>query len=133
MKQVYFGVAEAGTSGFGLYFPDFPGCVTGGETMTELVSNGHGALQAHINLMVEDGDTLPLPSEPDLDAERAQVPEADLRALIAVEVRIPSLPDTVEVPITTKLVQEIDAVTSDRRKFIMEATRRELQRLKASA
>ncbi|MGI4876588.1 MAG: type II toxin-antitoxin system HicB family antitoxin [Janthinobacterium lividum] len=133
MKQHYFGVVEAGSEGFGMYFPDFPGCVTGGDTLSELAANGHEALQFHIEGMVEDGEMIPSPSEPDLEAERAEVPEADLRALVAIEVEVPTFPDTVSVPLELSLIREVDGISHDRRKFIMDATRRELLRLKQSA
>ena len=69
MKRLYVAVIEAAEGGFGLYFPDLPGCVTGADTLTELLANAHEVLQMHVDAMVEDGETIPSPTEPDLDVE----------------------------------------------------------------
>jgi predicted RNase H-like HicB family nuclease len=44
---------------FGISFPDFPGCVSGGETLDEVLVRGTDALNGHIALMLDDGDTVP--------------------------------------------------------------------------
>jgi predicted RNase H-like HicB family nuclease len=132
-KRHYLGVIERGTLGYGIYFPDFPGCISGGDTLDHVVAMGMEALQFHIDGMVEDGDLIPEPGDVDLDAERAEVPEADLHGLAAIPVTVPTFPQTVEVPIDTALVQEIDRSFPNRRQFIMDATRRELARLQKSA
>lgn len=132
-RRVYFGVIEAGGEGFGIYFPDFPGCVSGADTLEELAASGAEALQFHIDAMAEDGELIPDPSTPDLDRERTQEPQADLRGLLAIEASVPSLPKTVDVPLDTALVQEVDRAVRNRRQFIMDATRRELERLRKTA
>ena len=132
-KRVYFGVIEAGGEGYGIYFPDFPGCVSAGDTLEELAAMGAEALEFHIDAMTEDGERIPEPKTPDLARERVEVPEADLRGLLAIEVTVPDFPQTVAVPIDTALVQEVDRLAPNRREFIMEATRRELDRLKKTA
>ena len=47
--------------GFGISFPDFPGCVSGGETIDEAIQRGAGALAFCIEGMIEDGETIPRP------------------------------------------------------------------------
>lgn len=131
--RTYFGVMERGNEGFGIYFPDFPGCISGADTLEELAAMGTEALQFHVRSMAEDGDVIPDPSTPDLDLERAETPQADLLGLIGIRVVVPTFPRTVEVPLDTDLIQEVDRVVPNRRQFIMEATRRELERLKKSA
>jgi predicted RNase H-like HicB family nuclease len=44
---------------FGVSFPDFPGCVTGGETLEEAIRKASGALTFHVAGIVQDGDDLP--------------------------------------------------------------------------
>ena len=132
-KRHYLGVIERGNPGYGIYFPDFPGCVSGGDTLEHVVAMGMEALQFHIDAMVEDGELIPEPGDVDLYAERAEVPEADLHGLAAIPVTVPTFPHTVEVSIDTALVQEIDRAVPNRRQFIMDATRRELARLRKSA
>ncbi len=52
---------EEGSS-YGVDFPDFPGCVTGGETMDVACREAPEALQFHIKGMLEDGEEIPEPS-----------------------------------------------------------------------
>jgi predicted RNase H-like HicB family nuclease len=132
-ERMYFGVIEAGQDGFAIYFPDFPGCVSAGETLEDLSVMGTEALQFHIDAMVEDGEAIPTASTPDIEKQRSEVPEADLRGLLAVKVVVPTFPQTIPVPLDTGLVQAIDRVTRNRRQFIADATRRELERLQKSA
>jgi predicted RNase H-like HicB family nuclease/uncharacterized protein (DUF1778 family) len=49
-------------SDFGVVFPDFPGCVTAGETLQEAKAMASEALQFHIEGMLEDGEEIPNPS-----------------------------------------------------------------------
>src|SRR5687767_9099952 len=48
-------------STFGVSFPDFPGCVTGGETIEEAIERAADILAAHVAGMREDGDPIPEP------------------------------------------------------------------------
>ena len=52
-------------SDFGVNFPDFPGCITAGSTLEEARILAKEALDAHVALMLEDGDPLPNPSSLD--------------------------------------------------------------------
>lgn len=52
---------ERGTS-YGLDFPDFPGCVSGGETLDQALANGREALALHVEILLEDGHHIPPPS-----------------------------------------------------------------------
>jgi predicted RNase H-like HicB family nuclease len=49
-------------SDFGVSFPDFPGCITAGETFEESGRNEEEALALHISGMLEDGEMMPEPS-----------------------------------------------------------------------
>ncbi len=48
-------------SDFGVDFPDFPGCITAGESLQEVHRRAPEALKFHIMGMLEDGDQLPEP------------------------------------------------------------------------
>ena len=48
--------------GFGVSFPDFPGCVSDGDTEEEAIRRGREALTFHIENMAEDGERIPPPS-----------------------------------------------------------------------
>ena len=51
---------EEGTS-YGVSFPDFPGCVSGGETLDEALTRAGEAVNAHVAWMLGEGDPLPSP------------------------------------------------------------------------
>jgi predicted RNase H-like HicB family nuclease len=48
-------------SDFGVDFPDFPGCITAGSTLEETRLMAQEALEAHIECLVELGQTIPEP------------------------------------------------------------------------
>ena len=58
----YPAVIERSTDGFGVFFPDLPGCTNHGDTIPHATYNAVIGLQAHIELSVSYGDTLPKPS-----------------------------------------------------------------------
>ena len=55
------GVDENGV--IGISFPDFPGCVSAGDTIDETLKKGREALEFHLEGMMEDG--LPIPEHSD--------------------------------------------------------------------
>ncbi len=64
MKKLYYPalVDKDEDSDFGVSFPDFPGCVSAGETAEEALLGAQEALAGHVVLMLEDGEELPKPS-----------------------------------------------------------------------
>ncbi|WP_319405591.1 type II toxin-antitoxin system HicB family antitoxin [uncultured Desulfosarcina sp.] len=48
---------------FGISFPDFPGCVTAGQTVDEAKHLAQEALALHSKGIIEDGEQLPSPSK----------------------------------------------------------------------
>jgi predicted RNase H-like HicB family nuclease len=139
MMKYYLGAVCGREGNYGIVFRDFPGCVSAGDTLDEVLAMGRQALQGHIELMIEDGDPVPEPTEHslrDVDAWLHEEDDADHEpwtGLYPVEVDVPPYPETVSVPIDTDLVQAVDRLVPNRRQFIMEATRRELDRMKKSA
>ena len=57
------------TSDFGVSSPDFPGCITAGETLAEAERMAFEALSLHLKGMVEDG--APNPEPWDIEFRRA--------------------------------------------------------------
>jgi predicted RNase H-like HicB family nuclease len=49
-------------SGYSVFFPDLPGCTSGGATLQAAALNAEEALSGHIELMLEDGERVPEPS-----------------------------------------------------------------------
>lgn len=65
MKKItYLAVCEPdGNNGFGVYFPDLPGCVTYGSDIDDARKNAKEALEFHIYGMQEDGECIPEPQQ----------------------------------------------------------------------
>ena len=63
-------VIERGETSYGAYVPDLPGCVAVGETREEAVKLIHEAIEAHLELLREEGEPLP---EPRSTADYAEV------------------------------------------------------------
>lgn len=60
MRYVAF-IHSADGPGFGISFPDFPGCVSDGDTVEEAIHRGAEALAFHVEGMIEDGEAVPEP------------------------------------------------------------------------
>ncbi|EEZ1432649.1 type II toxin-antitoxin system HicB family antitoxin [Escherichia coli] len=46
-------------SSFGVRVPDIPGCFSGGNNYQDAIESAHEAIEAHIELLVENGETVP--------------------------------------------------------------------------
>ena len=58
----YLVVIERGSSSFGAYVPDLPGCVAVGETREEVETLIREAIALHIEGLREEGQPVPEPS-----------------------------------------------------------------------
>ena len=56
----YIAFLHEDADGFGISFPDFPGCVSDGATADEAVARGEEALAFHAEGLTEDGVPLPV-------------------------------------------------------------------------
>jgi predicted RNase H-like HicB family nuclease len=54
-------VIERGDTSFGAYVPDLPGCVAVGDTKEEAGKLIHEAIEAHLELLREEGELVPEP------------------------------------------------------------------------
>ena len=57
----YPALIERSADGYGLLFPDVPGCVTTGRDAAELMAHAIEALTLHLESLREDGDPIPQP------------------------------------------------------------------------
>jgi predicted RNase H-like HicB family nuclease len=57
--RYFMAIVEAGKTGYGVYFPDLPGCVSAGNTVEEAARNAEEALSLHLRGMIEDGEEIP--------------------------------------------------------------------------
>lgn len=64
---------------FGISFPDFPGCVTAARDLREALEFAQEALALHIEGMVEDGDVIPNPTDPNkFSPDKTRLAEASV-------------------------------------------------------
>ena len=63
-KLTYLAVFEPSQDGFGVYFPDLPGCITTGDSFDDALKMAKEALGLHLWGMETDGETIPAPSQP---------------------------------------------------------------------
>jgi predicted RNase H-like HicB family nuclease len=119
MQRRYFPAQiEKGEFSYGIWFADFPGCVSVGDTIAEAIEGGHEALALHTAGMIADGEALPEPSSPTLDEGSV--------AVAMIDVTLPGNKKRVNVMIDEGLLAAIDAVSRNRSQFLERAARKEL-------
>lgn len=94
-KTSYFAIFEPSTSGYGVYFPDLPGCISAGETFEKAMEGAQEALGLHLWNMETDGDAIPASTQPPF----ADMPEG------AVVVPVTIYPEMVRNEMETKAVR----------------------------
>jgi predicted RNase H-like HicB family nuclease len=103
------------SDGYGVMFPDFPGALTGGETLDEAMRRAHATLEAHIAALTADG--LPLPSLRSLDDLQTDEGLAELREqadlVAAVEAELPGKSVRVNVSFDERLLERIDRMAAE--------------------
>lgn len=112
MKRYIALIHKSPGSIFGAMFPDFPGCVSAGETMEKAAAEAREALAFHAETMQRDGDALPAPRT--LDEIRAAGDDW-IEWEGAVAALIPLLPPRgdavrVNINIDRNLLAAVDAV-----------------------
>ena len=66
----YIAFIHRGGAGYGISFPDFPGCISVGATREDVLRRGAEALAFHVEGLVEDGLPIPRPRSPrDINAD----------------------------------------------------------------
>lgn len=94
------------SSDFSVSFPDFPGCVTAGQTLDEARLMAEEALALHIEGMVEDDETIPLPSSLD---EIMKVRQSKDAVAFLVDAKIAERAIRINVSIPERELKAIDA------------------------
>lgn len=125
MKNFYPAIIEKEGNTYGVYFPDFNGCVSAGNTVPEIMQNAEEVLAFHIRGMQEDGDKIPLPSDLPLPED---VKENEFLALIGVDLDVK--PRRVNVMLNEYLLDQIESVATNRSAFLAEAAQEKLTRLR---
>ncbi|MCD6151907.1 MAG: type II toxin-antitoxin system HicB family antitoxin [Deltaproteobacteria bacterium] len=129
-------VHKEAKSDFGVSFPDFPGCITAGKNIDEAKDMAQEALTLHIQGMLEDGETLPVPSR--LEDIMSDPDYANAIAYLVVSVP-DAKPRTVRVNVTVPemTLKQIDAAAKkrgmSRSSFLVHAAQNAIQSIQSDA
>lgn len=127
MKQLYPAILEKDRdSDYGIFFPDFPGCISAAPTLEEVMQSGMEAVNGHVAMMAQDGDAIP-PATP-LD-HLAMDADLNVVCVVMVPVTIPGRSKRINITLDENLIEEIDAISSNRSGFLAEAAREKMARL----
>lgn len=97
---------DKGKPGYGVTFPDFPGCVSAGETIEEARTMAEEALELHLEGMAEDGEAIPVPS--DLDEVVGSASAPDVKAIIMVPAKLKTRIARVNITMPEDVLSEVD-------------------------
>ena len=129
MKQTYWAIVyqDDQDTGYGAMFPAFPGCVTVGDDMIDLMKMAEEALTLHIDGMHEDGDDIPAPTAFEALPDNPE-PEATEVGRIPVTVAVPGKKRRMNLTLDGNLIDQIEAKHGKRAVsgFLEEAARRAL-------
>jgi predicted RNase H-like HicB family nuclease len=118
--KYYPAIIDRSSNEFGMSFPDFPGCIASGATISDACVSAEFALAFHIDAMVKDKELIPEPS--DIWMLQDTAGGADL-AYVMVRVHIAATISRVLVSMDDNLLRAIDAITLDRSAFLADAAR----------
>lgn len=123
---------DTAEAGYGVVFPDLPGCVSGGDTVQEAAVNAAEALALHIEGMLEQGGSVPDPSPLDapLPEWLANAP-GTIAARVLVPVEVPGRSVRTNITLDEGLLARLDAAATaqgmSRSGFIAQAVRERLR------
>ena len=88
VTRTYIGIAERGAQNWGISFPSFPGVISIGDSLPEVIAHGRDALASAVDVMQEDGQLIPAdytadPNAAEYDRSHYQDPHL---VLLSVEV-----------------------------------------------
>lgn len=110
----YIGLAEKVEDGYSVFFPDFSGFGSAGDTLEEARKNAKEGLIAHIELMVENGECLPRPSSLD---KVMQLSDAKECIPLIISIIAPSgKAQRINITMDTALLQAIDSAANSQHK-----------------
>lgn len=128
--RYYIGIIHKDTeSDFGISFPDFPGCVSAGSTLDEVLRMGREALAGHISVLADDGEAIPEPSG--MDAVMHDPDNRDGTPVLIPAPQISARAVRVNITLPEPDLREIDHYAEDhgltRSGFLLTAARRVLE------
>ena len=128
MAEYIAAIHKDESADYGVSFPDFPGCITAGSTLEEARTMANEALQGHVKVSREYGDSIPEPST--LEEIKAMQNFQDAEAFFVVH--IPEMEEKrirVNITLTKRDLHLIDRKAKQRKlsrsAFLVEAARKE--------
>ena len=110
----YVGLTEKVEDGYTVFFPDFSGFGSAGDTFEEARKNAREGLIAHIELMTEDGEHMPKPSTLD---QVIQLSDAKGCVPLIISIIAPSgKAQRINITMDTALLHAIDSAAISQHK-----------------
>ena len=131
MRYIAFIHKDPGSC-YGVSFPDFPGCISAGDTLDEALANAAEALSGHVRMMEADGDAVPQPSNAEAVMASAEFAAGRDGAVISAVPLMRDRGSTVRINVSLDLglLEAIDDAARRRKQtrsaFLASAARREL-------
>jgi predicted RNase H-like HicB family nuclease len=99
---------------YGVTVPDLPGCFSAGETMDQAIENAYEAIDAHVELLMDDGEALP-----EIRPLAAHQSNPDLSEAVWVVIEVPveryfGPAEKINITVPRRLLQRIDAYAKSR-------------------
>ncbi len=124
-KIYYVGVIErAENGGYGVFFPDLPGCVAVADNYSDALRDAEISLELHVLGMFEDNEPLPAPTPTSAIEADPDVREEG-RVLIGVTLDPPKV--RVNVMLEPGVLKAIDMITDNRSRFLNQAAKIKLR------
>lgn len=111
-RRTYAAAMEPAEGGYGVSFPDLPGCVSFGADFEDAVRQAEDALSLHMEGMVEDGEALPDASH---FGDLMLAPEYGARNIVwaLVSAEAPDSAERVNVYLPKSLLERVDRFAAD--------------------
>jgi len=110
MQRFYTAIIEKAKDGFGVFFPDLPGCTSFGRTVEQAASNAYIAAQAHVAISQEYGDAIPDARPPDRIPHERDVKE---KARLLVPVEMADEPVRVNISLPGAALEALDRTAKE--------------------
>lgn len=108
---------EKGDTSFGVQVPDIPGCFSGGDNIQEAIESTKEAIYAHLELLLEDGEELPVATtvenhmdDPDFQGLTWALVDIDITQLLGKSEKI-------NVTLPSLLIRKIDQYVSQHKEY----------------
>ncbi|SQI38620.1 Uncharacterised protein family (UPF0150) [Leminorella richardii] len=108
---------DRGEESLGVRVPDIPGCFSGGDDYQDALISVKEAIEAHIELLVEDGDDVPAATNIERWLNDPEYAGA-IWALVDVDmVRLMGGAEKINVTLPKRLIAKIDRLVATRPEF----------------